>query len=118
MVVSLARTIGVPSALKSLCLNNNLTIRALSTRATTHKLNNGTIIPALGFGTIQDPDSQKETVSFALQKAMRLIDAARVYDVEAKVEKGIKKGGMPREEIFLGTKLWCDDYHPDDVERA
>lgn len=38
-------------------------------------------IPALGFGTFQDPDSQEETVSRALQKGMRLIDTARVYDV-------------------------------------
>ena len=49
---------------------------------------------------------------------MRLIDTARVYNVEAQVGKGIKKSGIPREEIFLGTKLWCNDYHPDDVERA
>lgn len=49
---------------------------------------------------------------------MRLIDTARVYNVETQVGEGIKKSGIPREEIFLGTKLWCNDYHPDDVERA
>lgn len=49
---------------------------------------------------------------------MRLIDTARVYNVEEQVGKGIKKSGIPREDIFVGTKLWCNDYHPDDVERA
>ncbi|KAJ5698405.1 hypothetical protein N7462_000410 [Penicillium macrosclerotiorum] len=92
--------------------------RALSTRATSYTLNTGAKIPALGFGTFQDADSQENTVSQALQKGMRLIDTARVYNVEEQVGRGIKKSGIPREEIFLGTKLWCNDYHPDDVERA
>lgn len=92
--------------------------RALATRATSYTLNTGAKIPALGFGTFQDADSQEETVSRALQKGMRLIDTARVYNVEEQVGKGIKKSGIPREEVFLGTKLWCNDYHPDDVERA
>lgn len=93
-------------------------LRTLATRATSYTLNTGAKIPALGFGTFQDADSQEETVSRALQKGMRLIDTARVYDVEEQVGKGIKKSGIPREEVFLGTKLWCSDYHPDDVERA
>lgn len=92
--------------------------RTLATRATSYTLNTGAKIPALGFGTFQDAESQEETVSRALQKGMRLIDTARVYDVETQVGKGIKKSGVPREEIFVGTKLWCNDYHPDDVERA
>lgn len=93
-------------------------LRTLATRATSYTLNTGAKIPALGFGTFQDADSQEDTVSRALQKGMRLIDTARVYDVEEQVGKGIKKSGIPREEVFLGTKLWCSDYHPDDVERA
>ncbi|OJJ07889.1 hypothetical protein ASPVEDRAFT_202991 [Aspergillus versicolor CBS 583.65] len=92
--------------------------RTLATRATSYTLNTGAKIPALGFGTFQDAESQEETVSRALQKGMRLIDTARVYDVETQVGKGIKKSGVPREEVFVGTKLWCNDYHPDDVERA
>lgn len=90
----------------------------MTTRATSCTLNTGAKIPALGFGTFQDPDSQEETVSRALQKGMRLIDTARVYNVEEEVGRGIKKSGVPREDIFLGTKLWCNDYHPDDVGRA
>lgn len=92
--------------------------RALSTKATSYTLNTGAKIPALGFGTFQDPDSQENTVSLALQKGMRLIDTARVYNVEEQVGRGIKKSGIPREDIFVGTKLWCNDYHPNDVERA
>ncbi|KAL4919646.1 Aldo/keto reductase [Aspergillus aurantiobrunneus] len=92
--------------------------RTLATRATSYTLNTGAKIPALGFGTFQDPDSQEDTVSRALQKGMRLIDTARVYNVEKQVGKGIKQSSVPREDIFLGTKLWCNDYHPEDVERA
>ncbi|KAL3439718.1 NADP-dependent oxidoreductase domain-containing protein [Aspergillus insuetus] len=103
---------------KSLPLRQPLCTRSLSTRATTYTLNTGAKIPALGFGTFQDPESQEETVSRALQRGMRLIDTARVYNVEEQVGRGIKKSGVPREEIFLGTKLWCNDYHPEDVERA
>ncbi|CAI7633562.1 unnamed protein product [Penicillium pancosmium] len=92
--------------------------RALNTHATSYTLNTGAKIPSLGFGTFQDPDSQEDTVSLALKKGMRLIDTARVYNVEEQVGRGIKKSGIPREEIFVGTKLWCNDYHPSDVERA
>lgn len=74
--------------------------------------------PHLVLGTLQDPDSQEETVSRALQKGMRLIDTARVYDVEKHVGKDIKKSGVSHEDIFVGTKLWCNDYRPEDVERA
>lgn len=40
------------------------------------------------------------------------------YDTEIQVGKGIKASGVPREDIFLGTKLWCNSHHPDDVEAA
>ncbi|KAI1761022.1 NADP-dependent oxidoreductase domain-containing protein [Hypoxylon sp. FL1150] len=78
----------------------------LSTRDTRFPLNTGDSIFAIGFGTFQDPDAQEEGVSKALKMGMRLkIDTAREYNVE-------------KQEIFLGTKLWYNDYHPDDVERA
>lgn len=92
--------------------------RGLATRQTRHQLNTGASIPAIGFGTFQDPDAQEDAVSRALKAGLRLIDTARVYDVEKQVGQGIKRSGVPREEIFLGTKLWCNNYHPDDVERA
>lgn len=93
-------------------------IRGVATRQSRFQLNTGASIPAIGFGTFQDPDAQEDAVSRALQAGLRLIDTARVYDVEKQVGKGIKRSGIPREEIFLGTKLWCNNYHPDDVEKA
>ncbi|KAI1097275.1 putative aldehyde reductase [Jackrogersella minutella] len=90
----------------------------ISSRATRFTLNTGARIPAIGLGTFQDPEAQQDTVSRALKAGLRLIDTARVYDVEKQVGKGIRQSDIPREEIFLGTKLWCNSYHPDDVEKA
>jgi alcohol dehydrogenase (NADP+) len=92
--------------------------RSLTTRATTHTLNTGAKIPALGFGTLQDANAQEDVVSICLKAGFRLIDTAQVYNDEVEVGKGIKKSGVPREEIFVGTKLWCNTFHPDDVENA
>jgi alcohol dehydrogenase (NADP+) len=92
--------------------------RRLTTRATTHTLNTGAKIPALGFGTFQDANAQEDAVSTCLKAGFRLIDTAQVYNVEVEVGKGIKKSGVPRKEIFVGTKLWCNTFHPDDVENA
>lgn len=90
----------------------------MATRVIQYTLNTGAKIPAIGFGTFQDPEAQEEAVCRALQKGFRLIDTARVYNVEKQVGKGIKMSGIAREDIFIGTKLWCNDFHPDDVERA
>ncbi|KAI1266532.1 putative aldehyde reductase [Xylariaceae sp. FL1019] len=90
----------------------------ISTRQTRFKLNTGASIPALGFGTFQDPEAQEDAVSRALIAGLRMIDTARVYHIEKEVGKGIKASGVAREEIFLGTKLWCNSYHPEDVEKA
>ncbi|KAL2440830.1 putative oxidoreductase C26F1.07 [Exophiala dermatitidis] len=92
--------------------------RNLTTRRTTFSLNTGASIPALGFGTFQDPEAQVEAVSKSLKAGYRLIDTAKVYEVEKQVGEGVRRSGVPREEVFIGTKLWCNDYHPDDVERA
>ena len=93
-------------------------IRGIATRQSRFQLNTGASIPAIGFGTFQDPDAQEDAVSRALKAGLRLIDTARVYDVEKQVGKGIKRSGIHREEIFLGTKLWCNSFHPEDVEKA
>ncbi|KAG5660842.1 hypothetical protein KAF25_002485 [Fusarium avenaceum] len=92
--------------------------RCVATALTRFKLNTGASIPAIGFGTFQDPAAQEDAVSRALKAGLRLIDTARVYNVEKEVGRGIKRSGIPREDIFLGTKLWCNNFHPDDVERA
>lgn len=83
-----------------------------------HKLNTGAEIPALGFGTWQDRDAQEPAVIAALKAGYRHIDTARIYGTEAAVGNAIKKSGLPREEIFLTTKLWNNKHHPEDVEKA
>ena len=121
MTVSL-RLLRVPQSLQGVQrygqLQSKSRTRSLTTRATTHTLNTGAKIPALGFGTFQDANAQEDAVSTCLKAGFRLIDTAQVYNVEVEVGKGIKKSGVPREEIFVGTKLWCNTFHPDDVENA
>jgi len=85
---------------------------------TTFKLNTGARIPAIGFGTWQDKDAQEPAVTAALKAGYRHIDTARIYGTEPAVGNAIKKSGVPREELFVTTKLWNNAHHPDDVEAA
>ncbi|CAK1356143.1 unnamed protein product [Cercospora beticola] len=82
------------------------------------KLNTGASIPAIGFGTWQDKDAQEDAVYLALKAGYRHIDTARIYGTEPAVAKGIKKSGVPREEIFITTKLWNNSHNPESVEKA
>lgn len=74
-------------------------------------LNNGLEMPLLGFGVFQIPDDKEceQAVLDALETGYRLIDTARSYNNEEAVGRAIKKSGIPREDIFLTTKLWIDD---------
>ncbi len=74
----------------------------------TVKLNNGIEMPILGFGVFQvkDLDECERSVVDAIQSGYRLIDTARSYENEEAVGKAIKKSGVPREELFITTKLW------------
>ncbi len=71
-------------------------------------MNNGHTIPVLGFGTWQSPDGDVATASVltALEAGYRHIDTAAVYGNERSVGKGIAQSGVPREELFITTKLW------------
>ena len=89
--------------------------RAMSTK---FKLNTGAEIPAIGFGTWQDKDAQEQAVAEALKAGYRHIDTARIYGTEPAVGSAIKQSGIPRNEIFITTKLWNNSHHPDDVEAA
>lgn len=75
------------------------------------KLNNGVEMPMLGFGVFQIPDQEEceKVVSSALEAGYRLIDTAAAYLNEEAVGRAIKKSGIPREEIFVTTKLWIQD---------
>lgn len=84
------------------------------------KLNNGVEMPMLGIGTfLLTPDEAEESVYNALKAGYRLIDTANAYVNERGVGRGIKKSGVPREEIFLETKLWPAFYEEEDqVEKT
>ncbi|MCJ1383110.1 hypothetical protein MMC17_006223 [Xylographa soralifera] len=72
----------------------------------TFTLNTGEKIPAIGLGTWQSrPNEVTEAVKIALHKGYRHIDTALAYGNEAEVGKGIKESGVPRNEIWLTTKL-------------
>lgn len=73
-------------------------------------LSNGVEIPVLGFGTFQitDPEEVITSVKAAIQAGYRHIDTAQSYMNEEAVGRGIKESGVPREEIFLTTKIWVE----------
>ena len=73
-------------------------------------LSNGVEIPILGFGTFQitDPVEVVNSVKSAIQAGYRHIDTAQSYMNEEAVGRGIKESGVPREEIFLTTKIWVE----------
>lgn len=74
------------------------------------KLANGTTIPCVGYGTFRtDPAVTKEAVMAALQAGFRHIDTARVYENEAGVGEAIKAAGIPRDQLFVTSKLWNAD---------
>ncbi|MFC7266092.1 aldo/keto reductase [Streptomyces lutosisoli] len=73
-------------------------------------LNNGVEMPILGFGVYQIPPEQTEqAVSDALAAGYRLLDTAAAYQNEEAVGRAIKNSGVPREELFVTTKLWIQD---------
>jgi diketogulonate reductase-like aldo/keto reductase len=84
------------------------------------KLNTGDQMPVIGFGTwqIESQKEAKSAVITALKSGYRLIDTARIYGNEEGVGAGIKESGVPREEIFLTTKLWNGDQGYDSALNA
>ncbi len=79
-------------------------------RNQTLQLNDGNTIPQLGFGVWQvDADVAEDVVSQALKIGYRHIDTAKIYGNEEGVGRAIAASGIPREELFVTTKLWNDD---------
>lgn len=80
------------------------------------QLNNGVKMPMEGVGTfLMSPDEAEASALSALQSGYRLIDTANAYVNEKAVGRAMKKSGVPREEIFLETKLWPSFYEQDDA---
>ncbi|WP_406213970.1 aldo/keto reductase [Streptomyces canus] len=73
-------------------------------------LNNGVEMPILGFGVYQiPPEETEQAVTEALAAGYRLLDTAAAYGNEEAVGRAIKNSGVPREELFVTTKLWVQD---------
>lgn len=83
-------------------------------------LNNGIKMPMEGFGVFQVPDSTEceKAVLEAIEAGYRLIDTAAAYGNEEAVGAAIKKCGIPRDELFITTKLWVQDASYDSAKRA
>jgi 2,5-diketo-D-gluconate reductase A len=83
-------------------------------------LNNGLQIPILGFGVFQITDAEtcERCVYEALRSGYRLIDTAASYLNEEAVGKALKRSGVPREELFITTKLWVQDAGYESAKKA
>ncbi len=90
-----------------------------ATKVPTIKLSNGIEIPQLGLGVFQVPNDQTvETVKSALEIGYRHIDTAAIYGNEAGVGQAIAESGIPREELFITSKVWPSDYGHDATLKA
>lgn len=83
-------------------------------------LNNGVEMPALGFGVFQmrDPAECERSVIDAIDVGYRLIDTAASYMNEDAVGRGLRGSGVPRQELFITTKLWVQDASYEGARRA
>src|SRR5678815_3603084 len=84
------------------------------------RLNNGVEMPMLGFGVFQVKDLEEceRSVVDAIATGYRLIDTAASYGNEGAVGKAIKRSGVPREDLFITTKLWIQSNGYDGTKRA
>ena len=90
-----------------------------STATPTVTLNNGVVLPALGFGVFQSPPAETTAaVETALKVGYRHIDTAAAYGNEREVGEGIRRSGIDRSEVFIETKVWVSDYGYDQTLHA
>lgn len=91
-----------------------------NTMVQTVKLNNGVEMPLLGFGVFQvtDLSACEQGVYDAIQAGYRLIDTAASYQNEEAVGRAIKKSSVPRDQLFITTKLWVQDAGYEGTKRA
>jgi diketogulonate reductase-like aldo/keto reductase len=82
-------------------------------------LHNGVVMPQLGFGVWQVPDAEAEAcVGTALETGYRSIDTAAAYENEKGTGRAIAASGVPRDELFVTTKLWNSEHGRDRTLRA
>ncbi|KAG2380876.1 NADPH-dependent aldo-keto reductase [Vigna angularis] len=87
------------------------------------ELNTGAKIPSVGLGTWQaEPGIVAKTLTTAIEVGYRHIDCAQVYDNQAEIGSALKKifddGVVKREDLWITSKLWCNDHAPEDVPKA
>ena len=83
------------------------------------RLNNGVMMPAIGFGVFQIPaDETERIVSDAIEVGYRMFDTASAYFNEEQLGNAIRHSGIRREDFFVTTKLWVQDYEYDDALRS
>ena len=83
-------------------------------------LKNGVKMPMLGFGVFQvtDPEGCRKAVLCALENGYRSIDTAQAYGNEEAVGQAIEDSGIPRDELFITTKLWITDVYYEGAKKA
>lgn len=85
----------------------------------TIQLNDGNVIPQVGFGTYKaNTEEGIASVKNALQSGYRLLDTAAKYENEEDVAEGIKQSGIPREEIFVTSKVWREEMSYENARKA
>ncbi|MFC7877763.1 aldo/keto reductase [Isoptericola sp. NPDC057391] len=85
----------------------------------TLSLNNGVAMPALGYGVFQTPpDETVAATAEALRVGYRHIDTAAAYGNEREVGEAVRRSGVARDDVFLETKVWINDYGHDATLRA
>lgn len=89
----------------------DIMIKTMKSLKDSYKLHNGVLIPCVGFGTYLTPEGQVayESVRTALDAGYRHIDTASIYGNEESIGRAVRESGIPREEIFVTTKLWNSD---------
>ncbi|HYI32183.1 MAG TPA: aldo/keto reductase [Glaciibacter sp.] len=82
-------------------------------------MNDGRSIPQVGLGVYKVPDAEAaDTVQVALEAGYRHVDTAALYENERGVGRGIARAGLPREDLFVTTKVWNDRQGYDETLRA
>jgi 2,5-diketo-D-gluconate reductase A len=82
-------------------------------------MNDGHSIPQVGLGVYKVPDAEAaNTVQHALEAGYRHVDTAALYENEAGVGRGMSRAGIPRDEVFVTTKVWNDRHGYDETLRA
>jgi 2,5-diketo-D-gluconate reductase A len=89
------------------------------TNVPTLTLNKAVQIPAIGYGVFQTPPNETiDAVQEAIRVGYRHIDTAAAYFNEREVGEGIRRSGLPRDQIFIETKVWINDYGYDETLHA